>query len=125
MKKELLAILFGFLIAPAYAQMITVTDQQQPFSKEVRWESNRADPNALPGSEVVSISSGNGPPIQVFINVDKMSAAVTIENCGTTTRIEPGSSAMCTTSPGPGTSIRIVSADPTIPARGSYQIKTQ
>lgn len=89
-----------------------------------RWESNKSDPTAAPGSDVITIQNGNGANIQVIITVDKIGSGINVKNCGTTTYIEAGSTAICTTSDSVNP-VNFTASDPNKIASGTYQIKPQ
>lgn len=120
--KQILPMTLALLtISSVYAQNTTIITDKDLVT---RWESNRSDPRAAPGSDVITIQNGNGANIQVIITVDKTGSGITVKNCGTTTKIEAGSTAICTTSDSVNP-INFTASDPNRIASGTYQIKPQ
>lgn len=123
MKKLLnVLIVVGLLLVSAYVYTQTVEVQAvKPWSNPVPW---RADPgNPTPGNDTVTIQSGSGIHTEVQISVDHNSTGANLTNCGGTTHLSPGSSAICVTD-SPTKPITIASDNLSRPAVGTYQIRT-
>ena len=116
MKKIALSIVFWMLTTSCFADTIPDTDQKQSFPL-TKWMSKNP-------SDLVTIQNGAGLPIIILISVDKNSSSITVKNCGTVTKIEAGSSAVCTTNDA-SNPVTINSDNPNTPAVGDYQIKPQ
>lgn len=71
-----------------------------------------------------TIQNGSGTPITIAINVNggpTNTPGVNIKNCGNTTHINAGSSAICSTND--ANNPVTLTSDSTMPASGTYQIK--
>src|SRR5258708_7182458 len=70
----------------------------------------------------IKIENGTSAAIVVQINVDKNSANIIIKNCGETSQIKAGSTAICLTNDAKNL-VSFSSDNSTHPAFGNYQIK--
>ena len=117
MKKIILGIISLILIvAPCFADTLPDSSQKPSFPL-TKWLSKNP-------TDSVTIQNGAGLPIIILVSVDKNSSSVSIKNCGTVTKIEAGSSAVCTTNDATNP-VTINSDSPNTPAIGEYQIKQQ
>lgn len=107
------------LFESAYAQAVPPASVVNPPTP---WVSKNS-------TDEVTINNGNGNKLTITINVDKNAnatnpAGVNIKNCGDTTHIDAGSSAVCTTSDS-GNPVTFSSDSPTVKVTGNYIIKQQ
>lgn len=107
MKKTLCTILLLTSTTLAHADNKTITPT-------INWVSKA-------NSDAVNIANGSGLSLIVSINVNKNGAGVNIKNCGSTTHIDAGSIAICSTSDA-DSQISFSSDVPDKSASGSYQI---
>lgn len=117
MKKIALYIGLFFLNISCFADTLPPDSSQKPSFPLTKWISKNP-------TDFVTIQNGAGLPIIVLISVNKNSSSVTVANCGTVTKIEAGSSAVCTTNESTKP-ITMNSDSPSMPAIGDYQIKQQ
>lgn len=116
MNKNLMAALLFLYLPLALAQ----TSPEKPSFPPVNWVSNGS-------SDEVTIQNGNGAHLIIQINVignqDARAPGIDIKNCGKTTHVKAGSSAICTTSDAvdPVT----FSSESNDTATGTYQIKQE
>lgn len=78
-------------------------------------------------NDPISIQNGAGTRIFIVINVSGGGAnapGVTVKNCGTTNYIKSGSSTVCETNDNKNP-VTLTSESVSVPATGTYQIKTQ
>lgn len=129
MKKIKLGVVFILLCSIAIGSWLhaqTAPDQEQKppttaSSPVVSWISKTA-------GDMVTIENGTGATLNIVISVttDPLSedpAGINLKNCGGTTHIGPGSSAVCITSDIDHPIS--FSSDKTTPATGTYQITQQ
>lgn len=115
-------VLLGFslaMILPAFAQQ-PVTTSLTTVTSPIIWTSKNT-------TDEVTINNGNGNKLSITINVDKNlndtnTAGVSVKNCGNTTHIDAGSSAICTSSDA-SSPVSFSSDSPTSQASGTYTIK--
>lgn len=111
-------------IVPGQAPVTTVTAAPTATSGAesplVTWMSKGT-------SDVVTIQNGSGLPLMIQINVNgpvPTAGGITIKNCGTTTSIKAGGSAICQSSDAENP-VSFSSDSPSTPASGTYQVKKQ
>lgn len=100
-----------FLICLAYAQV----QEQSSLTEPQNWISKNTN-------DTVTINNGPSLPVQVTIVVDKPSAGINLKNCGTTSHVDAGSTALCA-SQDASNPISFTSDSGDQPATGHYQIK--
>lgn len=89
-----------------------------PGSSSINWISRSNE-------DVITIQNGTSLSLIVTINVANDSeAGVNVTNCGTTTHINPGSSAICSTSDA-ASPVNFVTDGYNKAAQGTYQIRQQ
>jgi hypothetical protein len=91
----------------------------QPFP-ETGWISKSS-------TDPITIQNAQGLPIVIVIKVTGIGSTVpgiNVKNCGSTTHVDPGSSAICTTNAS-ANPVTISSDSSARPASGTYQIKQQ
>src|SRR5262245_39543111 len=115
----LLSICFTFALTFVYAQYNQQTSIPT-VTPPTTWTSKDS-------TEEVTINNGSGSLLTITINVDKNinelnPAGINIINCGNTTHVDAGSTAICTTSD--STNPVIFSSDnPTKGTSGTYTVK--
>jgi hypothetical protein len=114
MRKMMFFIGMLFCINIGYAQD---TSNEKQFFSITNWLSANTN-------DVITIENGAGLLVIILITVDKNSSGVAVKNCGTVTKINAGSSALCASSD-PANPISLSSDSPSTPAKGTYQIKQQ
>ena len=111
-------------------EQTTVVNEQHPASTTlppVTWTSTGS-------SDEVTVENGTGANLTIVITVNDnqyvestgsstQSAGVDVQNCGATTHIDPGSTAICVTND-PKSPVSF-SADKEVTATGTYQITQQ
>jgi hypothetical protein len=117
MKKIILGLISSILSAACFAQTTPLTEDQKISFPLTKWVSKNAN-------DPITIQNGAGLPIVVLINLNKDSSSVAIKNCGTVSKIDPGSSAVCTTTDAINP-VTITSESASLAAEGDYQIKQQ
>lgn len=107
-----------------YAQEPTTVVEKPAFAL-INWISKNS-------TDEVVVQNGNGAPLVVQINVINNqdpdspgfdAPGINIKNCGSTTHVRAGNSAICTTSD--ATHPVTFTSDSSDPAMGTYQIKQQ
>lgn len=121
MKKIYLWVIPTIISSIAFTGLLHADDGPDTIQAPVvNWVSKASD-------DFVTIENGNGATLNIVINVDNNTLpntpGVTIKNCGDTTHIDAGSSAVCVTSD-PDYPVSF-SADTNNPVTGNYQITQQ
>lgn len=105
-----------FVIACLFVTMGYAQDSSDNSTfPQTTWQSKDAN-------DVVTIQNGAGLNIVILITVNKGTSSVNVKNCGTVTKIEAGSSAVCTTNDD-SNPVALSSDNAAQPAGGTYQIK--
>jgi len=100
-----------FLICLAYAQ-----EQNQPsLTAPQKWISKTSN-------DTVTINNSAGVQLQVTIVVDKPGSGINLKNCGNTSHVDAGSTAVCL-SQDPNNQINFTADSSAQPATGHYQMK--
>lgn len=122
MKRIIASLMASALLAPAllFAQPQNVSgSSDKNIFPTVHWVSKNS-------SDAVTIQNSNGVSLLIVINVDGVGSTgvpgVNIANCGNTTHINAGSSAICETNDA-NHPVTLNSDNSTIAATGNYQIK--
>ena len=118
--KNLLLVSLMTTSMSLYAQITLEQPQPVASSKPIPWASNG-------GSDKVTIENGNSANLNIVINVNDDAssdpAGINVINCGDTSHIDAGSSAVCMTSDSKNPVI--FNSDKEYPATGTYQITQQ
>ena len=86
-------------------------------SSAISWTSVNTD-------DVITIQNGNGIPLTIIITVSGKGSPIKVKNCGTTGVVQPGSTAICTSTDA-STPVSFADDNNDKPANGTYQIKQQ
>lgn len=118
--KRLMLVLCALPLAMSlYAQEVSVPTTIVNSPSAISWVSKDT-------TDVVTINNGTGSPINVTITVmsdtAKKLSGINIVNCGQTTHVDAGSSAICGSSDS-NNPVKFNSDSPTDPASGTYEIK--
>jgi hypothetical protein len=111
----LMLLSFAFLSIPVHADVTYPTNaNNKPAFPPMNW-SAKADPI------VIENSSGGSITIQISVDGNESSPGIKLDNCGETTLIKAGSSAVCTNSDAKNP-VSFTSADTSETATGTYQV---
>lgn len=117
MKKLLIIGLSITAIATSHFSNAQPTTNNSSTSSNIHWVSKSTQ-------DPVTIANGNGVSIVVEILVDKTGSGINLKNCGMTTHVDAGSSAICSNTDS-SNSVSFTSDSMDKPAMGTYQIKQQ
>jgi hypothetical protein len=115
MYKKIFFILLMVMFDSVYAEISVTTDQ-----RPIPWTSKNS-------TDEVTINNGNGNRLTITINVDKnlnitSPTGVNVKNCGNTSHIDAGSTAICTTIDA-SNPVSFSSDSPTNKVSGTYILK--
>lgn len=112
---KIIIVILQLLMISTLASAQTAALEMKSAFPLIQWTASKSEP--------VKIENGNGTnlTIQITVSGTENSPGIILQNCGKTTNIKAGSSAICTTSDA-NNPVMFASDSALEPAMGTYQI---